>query len=282
MNKLKLFIISLFFCGYTFSQSKTDIALYNISLGSFVGGIGAVINKKTNEKTGKVFLKGFLQGAAGGYLVYESKNFISNIPKYDKLEYAWGAKVINSMGVSIIENASLNRDFWEQWNINIGFNRIEFHTQDKFKVKYKIMPVALILTGIFAYGNKFEFEKTIKTGEIIFSRINNNEILGTNYGKLILIDRNNLNQSGTIAHEIIHSYQYDDYNFFNSFINKPLNDLFTKSKTLNYLNKFMYFDLQGPLLRGLYLIEEDQNNYYNNFFEYEAAFFSNTLRFSNL
>ena len=106
MLKVKLFILAFFISNIIYSQNKTEMALYNIGLGSFVGGIGAVINKKPNEKTGKVFLKGFLQGGLGGYLVYESKNFILKIPANNKLEYAWGAKFINSMGSSIIENAS--------------------------------------------------------------------------------------------------------------------------------------------------------------------------------
>jgi hypothetical protein len=253
------------------------MALYNVGLGSFVGGIGAVINKKTNEKTGKGFLKGFLQGGLGGYLVYESKNFILKIPENNKLEYAWGAKFINSMGSSIIENASLNQNFWDVWHLNIGFNRIEVHTKNKIKFKYKVMPVSLLLTGIYAYGNKFELEKSLKTGEMIFSVSDNFEHAGATWGKLILIDKSRLDNFDIIAHEIVHSYQYEDFNFVNTFINKPKLDLLNKSKFGKKLNKYFYFDLQAPIFGGLYLLEDGGNRYYDNFFEYEAAIFSNTL-----
>lgn len=103
MRKIGFILLIMTFVNSYTQQNKTEMALYNIGLGSFVGGIGAVINKNPNEKTGKVFLKGFLQGGLGGYLVYESKNFILKIPDNNKLEYAWGAKLINSMGSSIIK-----------------------------------------------------------------------------------------------------------------------------------------------------------------------------------
>lgn len=277
MRKIGFILLIMTFVNSYTQQNKTEMALYNIGLGSFVGGIGAVINKNPNEKTGKVFLKGFLQGGLGGYLVYESKNFILKIPDNNKLEYAWGAKLINSMGSSIIENASLNQDFWDVWHLNIGFNRIEVHTKNKIKVKYKVMPVALLLTGIYAYGNKFELDKSLKTGEVIFSVSDNFEHAGATWGKLILINESRLNDFDIIAHEIIHSYQYEDFNFINSFIYKPRFELLNKSKFGQRLNKYLYFDLQAPIFGGLYLLENGGKNYYDNFFEYEAGFFSNTL-----
>lgn len=281
---MKQIIIVLCFtlCLNSYSQqSEFEIGLYNVGLGGFGGAIGAVINKKPNEKTGKVFLKGFLQGGIGGYLVYESKNFILKVSDNNKLEYAWGAKFINSIGSSIIENASLNQDFWNIWHFNIGFNRIEVHTKNKIKIKYKIMPVALLLTGIYAYGNKFELEKSLKTGEILFSVSKNFKHAGATWGKLILIDESWLDKNDLIAHEIIHSYQYEDFNFVNTFINKPKLELLNKSKLGEKLNNFFYFDLQAPIFGGLYLLEKGGNNYYDNFFEYEAGFFSNTLRLAD-
>lgn len=256
---------------------KTEMAIYNISLGSFVGGIGAIINKKAHEKTAKVFLKGFWQGGLGGYFVYESKNFLLRIPENNKLEYSWGAKFLNSIGTSIIENATLNTDFWDKWHMNIGFNRLEIHTNSKIRFKYKIMPVSLILTGIYAYGNKFELDHSLKTGEIIFSVQDEFEYAGATWGKLILLNENQLNNFETISHEIVHSFQYEDFNFVNTFLNKPTNKLLNKSKLGQKLNKIFYFDLQAPIFGGLYLLENlNRNCYYDNFFENEAGIFSNT------
>ena len=51
------------------------------------------------------------------------------------------------------------------------------------------------------------------------------------------------------------------------------------SKTVKSINDIFYLDLQAPLLRGLYLLENiNRNSFYDNFFENEAAFYSNTRR----
>lgn len=258
------------------------MALYNIGLGSVFSGIGALINKKPNERWDKVLLKGMGQGALGGFLIYESKNLVGKIEQKQSLEYSWYGKLVNSAGASIIENASSNRNFWEKWHLNIGFSRLEFYTKDKFKVQYKIMPVSLYLTAYSAVGNKFELKRTLQTGEIIFSSgdINGNEISsrGVAYGNILAINSNSLNDYDIYSHEIIHIYQYYDYNFVNTYLNKPFENWKSKSDTFSKISDLFYFDMQGAVLRPLYLLENrNRNCYYDNFFENEAGFYSNTI-----
>jgi len=82
-------LICFLFVLKTYSQStNTEAALYNIGLGSIFSGVGALINKKPNERWDKVLIKGMGQGALGGLLVYESKNLIGKIEKKQKLEYS--------------------------------------------------------------------------------------------------------------------------------------------------------------------------------------------------
>lgn len=271
-----LLIIFLFAKKSTSQETKTEMALYNVGINSVFSGIGALINKKPNEKWHKVLLKGMGQGALGGYLIYESKNLIGDINNEKTWEYGWYGKIVNSAGTSIVENAASNSNFWEKWHLNFGFNRIEFYTKDKFKVKYKIMPISLALTISTAIGNKFELERTIQTGEIIFS---NNDIgnRGVTYGNIILVDKDAINSYDLYSHEIIHIYQYYDFNFINSYLNKPMNKWREKSKTFNSINNIFYLDMQAPILRGLYLLENlNRNCYYDNFFENEAGFYSKT------
>ncbi|TXD71186.1 hypothetical protein ESU54_17630 [Aequorivita antarctica] len=250
------------------------MALYNIGLGSVFSGVGALINKKPNERWGKVLLKGMGQGALGGYLIYESKNLIANINNKQKWEYSWYGKIVNSAGTSIVENASSNRDFWEKWHLNIGFNRLEFYTKDKFQVKYKIMPISLYLAVSTAISNKFEFKRTLQTGEIIFSN-NNTGNSGTTYGNIVLIERDLLGNYNVFTHEIIHIYQYYDYNFINTYLNKPYKKWSEQSKTFSKINDLFYIDLNGVILRPLYLLENGNKNcYYDNFFENEAGFYT--------
>ena len=255
------------------------MALYNIGLGSISSGIGAVINKEEDEKWLKVLLRGMGQGALGGYIIYESKNLVGKIEKENKWQYGWYAKFVNSAGTSIVENAASNRDFWEQWNINFGFNRFEFHINNGFKFKYKILPVSFLLTSaaFITPEAKFEFKRTIQTGEFIFSNNNPKYQSAATFGNLFVIKEERLNDHKLIAHEIIHIYQYYDYNFVNTFFNKQKDAWIENSNLYKKLDKLLYFDWQAPVYGGLYLLENRKGAFTNsNFFEYEAGFYSRT------
>lgn len=266
--------------------NNTEAAIYNISVGSVLSGIGAVLNKEPGEETGKVLLKGMAQGAIGGYLVYESKILIGKIAKQEKLDYGWPAKIVNSAGISIIENAASNRNFWDQWNLNIGFNRIEFHTKGSFAIKYKILPAAFVLNTYSAIGNKFELESSLKTGEFIFSGNSyyNSDVTsftGVTIGTSIIIEPGQLKNYDLISHELIHVYQYQDFNVFNTYVNSPLKALESNSKFFNEANNWLHYDFNFFIKRPLYMAEHfrvdtsTRAGYNKNFFEQEASYYSN-------
>jgi len=278
---LTLSFIILFSNKLSSQDTKTEMAIYNIGINAVFSGVGSLINKKPNEKWGKTFLKGMGQGALGGYLIYESKNLIGEITNKKAWKYGWYAKIVNSAGTSIVENASSNRNFWEKWHLNIGFNRIEFYTKDKFKFKYKIMPVSLALTFHTAINNKFELKRSLQTGEFIFSS-NKTEYKGYTIGNVITINEKSIDSYDIYSHEIIHIYQYYDFNFINTYLNKTINRWEQKSNTFKAFNSIFYFDVQGPIPRGLYLLENlNRNCYYDNFFENEANFFSSKVNCNN-
>ncbi len=136
---------------------------YNVGIGSIGSAIGAVINKKADEKTGKVILRALWKGGLGGAIVFGSKKLTTEIVINDQLEYNWGAKILNSAGTSIIENAANNRDIFDRFHINLAFNRIEFHTPGKLRVRYKVLPVALGLTIFTAVNSKFETKLSLQS-----------------------------------------------------------------------------------------------------------------------
>ncbi|MCF6296333.1 MAG: hypothetical protein L3J25_11680 [Flavobacteriaceae bacterium] len=255
------------------SQHKNNFeaGLFNIGFGGFVGGIGAIINKKPNEKIGRVFLKGFGQGALGGYLLFESKRLVGKFAKTNNYGYVWPSKIINSAGISIIENAAANRNLWEQWHINFGFNRLEFYTKDKFKMSYRIMPFALenIING-FTKG-ELDINKSLKIGSFVF--VTNNIIsLRGSRGRalsnsiLLLKDARSI----LISHEIIHVYQYESFSGLNPYLNKPIAKL-NKNKWFKVYHKIFYTDFNSLTFQGLYRINKD---YKTNFFEKEAKFYA--------
>lgn len=270
--------------SYAIQINNTEALFYNVGMGGLGSGIGAVINKKPEEKTGKVFLKGFWQGSIGGALVFGSKKLVNEISIQEQLEYNWAAKLVNSAGTSIIENASSNRDFWEVWHFNIGFNRFEFHTKDRFRFQYKVMPVSLILTAGLAINSKPEWGLMLRSGEVIFSTDPKNlpNVFGRTLGTSVRIANDNLDRYATYSHEFIHIYQWYDYNYATAYFNKTRSELAVKSKFFKKLDTIFHWEVNGAILGVLYQIEDINTNcIFNNYFEEEAQFYSTARVFCN-
>lgn len=286
---LVLLIILLTNSNLKSQNNDFQAASYNVGLGALFGVVGSVINKKSNEPLGKVILKGLGQGALGGYVTFESKRLLREVDDMNDWKIFWGSKLVNAAGTSIVQNAALNKNFWEQWNLNIGFNRIEFHTKDKFSLKYKVMPIAFVSTTYSFISFKFDASKSFKTGEFIFKtekEFENTNSIGVYYPGFIMYDEKYFNnpylpKSGlvnTIKHEIIHSYQSNDFMVLNTYLDKPLNYFSNKNKTVKTLNKHIYLEFHYLPLRALYLYETNSaKNYYDNFFEHEAGYYPDTL-----
>jgi len=292
INDMKTFFLTLFFCLLLLNTNKchsqnnnTQATIYNVGLGSFFGGVGAVINKKPDEKFGKVFLKGVLQGSLGGYITYQSKKMVYEFSNSGDFKDAWAAKLLNSAGNSIIHNAASNRNFWEQWNLNIGFNRIEFHTKDKFKVRYKLMPAAFMGTMITATQGDFDIETSLKIGQFVFrTDFIESTILENPNGKVSINTMllkyeyfNRIDEAKTIAHEIIHIFQYEDFANINPFFIKPRQNFINNdNKWVKFYNKWVYTDFNSFIDAAIYSYENSTGtDYYDNYLEKEADFYSN-------
>ena len=261
------------------AQFKNDFhaSLYNVGFGGVIGGIGAVINKKPNDKLGKVFLKGFGQGALGGLMLFESKHLLGKFSKTGNYAYVWPSKIVNAAGISIIENASANRQFWEQWHINFGFNRFEFYTQDKFRTTYRVMPFALVNTIYDFTQGKLNLSESIKIGSFVFTSnriiINRIEAKGFTLANSIVIttEKRTFSKQEILAHELIHVYQYESFSGLNPYLNKSLSRLNDNKKWARAYHKIFYSDFNHLTFQGLYSLYK---NYYYNFYENEAYYYS--------
>jgi len=283
MKKIVLFILMLAFANTIFAQrNDTQAGLYNIGLGAVTGGIGAMINKKPDEKLGRVLVKGLWQGAVGGYAIFESKRLSRLIYQENELGFAWPSKIVNAAGVSIVENAASNRDFWEKWHINYGFNRIELTVKDSVSVQYKIMPIAFGYTIGLAVQSKIELGKTLQSGQFIFSlspeRWGDTNVIALAYpGNIIYMD-GLYNLNGYLSHEIIHIYQQNDFNGFNAYLNKPYAALGNTSKFMKQVNKWVHYDTNHLMFMVAYNLQNiNRKYYYDNYFEHEAGYYSNTI-----
>lgn len=253
-------------------DSDLEFALINMGVSSIIGGVGAVINKEPKQKFGKVLLKGLSQGALGGYVVFESKRMLRAFSRTENYAYVWPSKIVNAAGNSIIENAANNRDFWLQWHLNIGFNRFDIYTGEKFKIRYRIMPFSLSTTIAAFADYSFDPKESLRLGTFVFTGTTV-EIGGTNYdggtvGNIIIIT-----SSTTInikAHELIHVYQNEQLSGINAYLDKPSKMLEKRSGLYKIYTDYFYTDWNLLIQDLLYQIDQ---RYEENLFEKEAYFF---------
>ncbi|MDT0645639.1 hypothetical protein RM545_02960 [Zunongwangia sp. F260] len=253
-------------------ENDFQAGLYNVGIGSILGGLGAVINKKPEDKFGKTFLKGLGQGALGGYLIFEGKRLVREFAETGSFGYVWPSKIVNSAGSSIIENAAANRDFWERWHLNFGFNRFEIDTKNNFKFSYRIMPFSLFAAATAALDSRLDVKYSLRTGTFVFrsSEIDRDRNI---YGQarlntiILLSDYRGL---AALPHEVVHTYQYEELSGFNSFLNKPMKRLSEKNKIVRLYNRLFYTDFHAVLTGGLHEAAE-------SFYEREAEYYTNTL-----
>jgi len=275
--KYRFFMFIFFFSlsGITqLNAQNTDLeyGLLNIGTGALIGGVGAVINKESEEKFGKVFLKGFAQGALGGYFIFESKRVLRTLSKNDTYAFVYPSKILNSAGNSIIENAARNDNFWIRWHINFGFNRLDIYTKDKVRFRYRIILFPLYGTILnVSKGRKINFGKSLQLATIVFND-NNLDALGKAGANIITLNTSLISESKrTEAHELIHTYQYEQLSGINFLLNPFTKKLEKNSKMYSLYNHLFFTDLNYLLEISLYYLNPDNQT---NIKEKEARHFN--------
>ena len=79
-------------------ENDLQYGLANIGIGAVIGGVGALINKEAEQRWDKTLLKGFAQGALGGYLIFESKRLVREFSEHRNYNLIWPSKLVNAAG----------------------------------------------------------------------------------------------------------------------------------------------------------------------------------------
>jgi hypothetical protein len=270
----------------TYAQRNDgQAATFNIVSCALVGGVGAWINRNPDEKGGNAFLRGTVRGALGGALVYGSKQMIYSFGQTNRGGWAWASKLTNAAGLSIVEGAAANNPFLSSWHFNFGFNRLEF-TRGKAltpKFKYKVMPFAL---GAFIYANfrgRLNLGETFRIGHPIFYSDDLSlprysfEPLGFAVANSIIVN-SEFSNGLLLAHEIIHTYQYDERAYVNPFFKHLRNKWTNKSQFSKTYGKWVYTDINFLTDNLFYYLGSLRNRcFWDNPFEQEANFYSDRL-----
>lgn len=277
---LKGFLLLLICFSVTETRAQFDndfqAGAYNIAFGGILGGIGALINKTPDQTTGQAFWKGAKHGALGGYLMFEGKRLVREFARSGNYAYLWPAKVVHAAGSSIVENAAANQPFGTQWNLHFGFNRIEYHPFEKQKLRYKIMLYSLVNSVYFSKYGKFDLKKTLRTGTLIFTGNGSFRNLSAydDYDPDALAGVNTILLKGwaskeTVAHELIHTYQFESTNSLNTYLNKPF-ARWEQNRFFATYQKYVYTELGTEVHFFIYSTFKQHET---NFFEREAGFY---------
>jgi hypothetical protein len=254
-------------------------AFYNTLIGGFSGGIGALINRKENERWQRCFARGFVTGCGGGLVAYGGKKMTSFIAAKNELGYGWLSRVVYSAGNSVVENASANRHWASQWHMDLAFIRVEIHSSGK--VQPRIMPSNLGGTVLLALNGEVDPITSLRSGTLTFrtEKIRYAPYLsGSTTGNCFILHDSLKGRPfyRIYPHEMIHTYQFQDFSGVNSFFN-PLSDKWKKNKpAFNSLSKWVYLDLNYELFLLDYFILQGgvHKGYKTNFLENEAEYLS--------
>lgn len=274
-NILVVIFISNLFLNSSAQNQDVQLYAYNTLFGGITAGVGSIINKNKNENSWKVFKRSFLYGSVGGSVSYLGKKFAYNINGTDNYHYGWISKLVHSYGVSIIENAALNKQkVFSSVRMPIGFVMLDISFEEKFKLHPKIMPISLTSFIIHSTKYKLKVAESLQVGTPVFD-------MGLIFGKANYSIYNNIAlldiprfEGYILAHEFIHTLQFREFMVFNTFLKKPYKSL-TKNLFAKNLDKYLFFDLNymfltDPIIKR-YPFGPD---YYKNWFEFEAERFS--------
>lgn len=285
-KKLCFFLVFIL-CFQSAKSQINDVqfAAYNTLIGGITGGIGALINKKKDQKWHKTLLKGFVVGLGGGAIAYSGKKLNALVAQKKELGYCWLSRAVFSAGNSIVENAAANRDFWSRWHYDIGFMRMEVDISGPISFTPRFMPSAFGGIVFMAVNGEFDAATTLKSGTLTFraDRVNYASNLSASTASNGFLFINTLNKGhkfyDTYAHEMIHAFQFQEFSGINYFFNPLTNKWKQKSPRFKNTSRWFYGDVNfEALLVNYFIIQEGYDarprSYCNNFLENEAEFLS--------
>lgn len=282
MRTIVLFFLYYFTCpNIIFAQKQErQVLVYNVALGGITSGIGAIINKKKEDKLFPTFLRGFKYGSVGGLFLYGGKKLTYQINGQNNLAWGWPSKLVHSYGATIIEQASKNeKDIFKKLSFPVGFARFNLSFNKKVKCNVQLQPGALACFIVNSAYWEFKTKESLLIGTPIFMSNSNFIVNGSGGGKALIntftYSDIYTNKSYEIfAHEHLHILQEREYLVMNTWFNRPQNNLLDKMNN-NTKKAFKHLYLDIPYNYLFYaMLYKNPPCYFKNYFEFEAKRFA--------
>ena len=266
-----------------FRRQHTRLALVNVGFNGLVGGLGSAINKPQGDRFWRAFGRGFYRGAIGGLAHHTGMSMTHLIAKHESLALAWPARLVNSFGASVVQNAAEGRTFFERLHLNLYITRLDYFPADR-RLTAKIFTSSIYGMAVVGRGAQLNVRKSLAAGIFVWESDNNfsNAIVDSfATGQVSSIgmrrDIPEDNYYDIFAHEVVHILQYDRKVGGNALLRQPSDRLMERSRFYQGLSRWVYFDLNGPLFWVVYRMAGDEHSC--NYFEQEAENYSNRVAY---
>jgi hypothetical protein len=260
-------------------KQERQLLLYNVAFGGVTASIGAVINKPPNTGWGRTLVRAFGQGSLGGSVNFAAKKTLYLVNRHEAVAYALPARLLHSAGNSIIENAAFGRPFLQSWNLDFGPVRIDFVGGSARRFKTRFLPQTLYAVPYAWRDARLDVPTSLLSGVLSF-RSKAGFVTGPDgqrydgfcFGRAITYAPIS-NQYEVIAHELVHSFQFREYQVLNTWV-APLGNQLPNGLLKTTFRQYVYFD--APYQYPFYLLAGRRPfpDYYRNFYEFEAQRFA--------
>ncbi len=252
----------------------------NVLFGGLTTGLGAAINKDSEQKFLPAFWKGFKYGCAGGVLLYTGKKCSNLIYQEDKyvVPAAWGSRLIHNAGASLMENVALHRPAFSHYNLYIGFMRLELDWQDRFRFQPRIMPLSLggLVFSLIDYKGTLDIKQSLRYGSPYIRTTTKQFGAIAVKGNITVLHRSYYDDAyyrSVTAHENVHILQVHEDLIFNTHLKPTYTQLKSRWGNLGNLSKYIYFDASPIDINSFlfwYASTKTLNCYWTNPYEFEA------------
>jgi len=259
----------------SYAQQSRQLFVYNVLLNGCIGGIGGAINKPKNEKFIRAFTRNFLKASLGGAIMYEAKYMVYPLRHPENF---WMAPLIRAgyyAGYSFTYNASLNKSLFDSYHCQFYLFNFDVPIKGKNRMITRISVTSTLSAAtMFIIGNKLNLTNSLKYGVLYFDQNKKyyKQRDGFALSNCIEViskrekDYSSQKRNTTIAHEMIHTFQYPDYFSITNMYYPSIPNI--KTKKIYSLKKYIFFDV--PYFALLYALPTPARK---NLFEFEAYHF---------
>jgi len=273
----KLFVVIVFTqLSIYLKCEELKYASIDILGGGIVAGIQSCFSQKPTIKS---ISKAFYKGCIGGAIQHSSKLLIKQSALNNNFDLVWPARICNSLGTSIIYNASQNKGLFDEFYMQFYFMYLKYDVKNnKFNTKVDIITSVNSLYMCINNNYKFNFIKSLKLNVLYFDNYEEQEIkpyvLGRAIGNSMYVVKQKfyrldnegnyyeIDKNLTVRHEFIHILQYEQY--------IPLNSISIDKLHIKYVSDYCLLNINFGLL---YFINDKIFGYDNNIFEKQANYY---------